>query len=241
MDADLIPPARAMQIRYEMDGPLYTTFVVAVLAGISVAGAAELAWGSQIPDANHRFTAVSAAWNSRCNRHSPNIMQTLHSLHGGDVQAIRKRRHDLKVMVSTAIAHGEPSWQVGLMVHAFGDSYAHTHFAHGTEESYGIPFDHGYDGNTPDQIRRFPQKYLLYVDNLYEALGGPDEPATVLARLRGIVEGAVDIGAGIAAYAVELGMSEDLSRRVCERLLAQVSESDVNQMVRFMQDHFRRM
>jgi hypothetical protein len=40
---------------------LYTTYIAAALAGIRAAGAAELAWGSQFPDAKRRFTGVSAA------------------------------------------------------------------------------------------------------------------------------------------------------------------------------------
>jgi hypothetical protein len=240
MDNKLTSPARAMQILYEIDGHLYTTFVVAMLAGMPVARAAELSWGSQIPDENRRLTAVSAAWNSLWNHHSRSIMQTLHSLHGGDAQAIHERRDDLKVLVSIGIAQGEPDWKVGLMIHAFADSYAHTHVEHGTEEAYGIPWGHGGDGHTPDQIGNFPQKYLAYASNLYQALAGGRDPGAALARLRGIVEAGGEISAAIAAYAAELGMNEDLSDRTRERLLAQISESDVSRTMQNMERQFAR-
>ena len=238
MEGSLFSPGRATQIQYEIDGHLYTTYIAAALAGIRAAGAAELAWGSQFPDSKRRFTGVSAAWNSLWSQHAQGMMKTLHSFHGGDAQAVRKRRDDLKALVATGIAQGEPDWKVGLIIHAFGDSYAHTYGEHGKEVAYETPGEQGPDGHTPDQIGNFPQKYLEYVGNLYEALGGRGEPHAVLARLRGIVEGSGNVSAEIAAYAVELGMSRDLCDRVRDRLLAHVSESGVTRTMEFMEAAF---
>jgi len=229
-------------IQYEIDGHLYTTFAVAVLAGLPVPRALELAWGSQVPDANRRYTAVHAAWTVLWNEFSESIMETLHSLHGGDTHAVAKRRDQLEALIVEALARGEPDWKVGLMIHAFGDSYAHTHTKHGREEAYGTPIGHGHDGHTPDTIGRFPEKYLAYVVHLYRALGGAGDARARLDRLFDIVgqDGASDgrITRGIIAYAAELGMKDDESDRARERLLDEITVSDVRDTMREMERRF---
>jgi hypothetical protein len=231
MRDSVMAPMGALHIQYEIDGHLYTTFVVAVLAGLPVGRALELSWGSQVPDANRQFTAVSAAWNSLWNSHSRSIMRTLHSLHGGNEQAVMKRRHDLKVLVAGSLARKEPDWKVGLMIHAYGDSYAHTYLKHGKEVAYGIPHGHAGDGHTPDKIGEFPEKYLAYVGQLYQDLGGHGDPVQRLDRIHRIVRDHPDsnsgISAGVMAYAGELGMDEQESDRVRDRLLKAISVADV--------------
>ena len=237
-------PMGALHIQYEVDGHLYTTFVVATLAGLPLGRALELSWGSQVPDANRQFTAVSAAWNSLWNAHSRSIMQTLHSLHGGNDAAVQKRRKHLKALITAALARKEPDWKVGLMIHAYGDSYAHTHGKSGSETAYGIPHGHAGDGHTPDKIGEFPQKYLTYVTELYQELGGTGDPRQALDRVFRIVQenadSNTDISGQIRSYAVELGMSQVESDKVRDRLLSDISVADMTGTMDEMEAFFAR-
>jgi hypothetical protein len=61
--------------------------------------------------------------------------------------------------------------QRGLLIHAYGDSYAHVD-AFGN--AYGWPLGHAPDGHFPDFIINDVPKYADYIRNLYEALGGTD-------------------------------------------------------------------
>lgn len=234
----------AVHIQYEIDGHLYTTFVVATLAGIPLLRALDLSWGSQIPDANRKFTAVSAAWDVLWNKHSKRLMKILHSLHGGDQKAVIKRRADLKSLLMEGRERGEPDWKLGLIVHAYGDSYAHTYLKNGKETAYGIPLGHAGDGHTPDKIGEFPDKYLAYIQSLYEALGGTGAANEALARLYAIVGSNHDnnskISAEVMAYAGELGMNESDSDAVKDRLLREISESDVSSTMDQMEAYFSR-
>lgn len=234
----------AVHIQYEIDGHLYTTFVVATLAGIPLLRALELSWGSQIPDANRKYTAVSAAWDALWNKHSKSLMKTLHSLHGGDHKAVARRRADLKSLLMEGRERGEPDWKLGLIIHAYGDSYAHTYQKDGKEKAYGIPHGHAGDGHTPDKIGEFPDKYLAYVQGLYEALGGSGSASQALARLYAIVGSNKDdndkISAEVKAYAAELGMTKSDSDAVKDRLLREVSESDVSGIMGQMESYFSR-
>lgn len=237
-------PMGALHIQYEIDGHLYTTFVVAVLAGLPLGRALELSWGSQVPDANRKFTAVSAAWNSLWNDHSKSIMQTLHSLHGGNEQAVQRRRKNLKTLIAAALGRKEPDWKVGLLIHAYGDSYAHTYQKNGKEVAYGIPHGHAGDGHTPDKIGEFPQKYLSYVTNLYQDLGGGGDPQERLGRIFRIVQEHEDsntrISAEIMSYAAELGMSDEESDKVRDRLLRDITVADVTDTMDQMEEYFSR-
>lgn len=234
----------AVHIQYEIDGHLYTTFAVAMLAGIPLLRALELSWGSQVPDANRKYTAISAAWNALWNKHSKSLMKTLHSLHGGDHRAVTKRREDLKSLLTIGRESGEPDWKLGLMIHAYGDSYAHTYLKNGKEKAYGIPHGHAGDGHTPDKIGEFPDKYLAYVQGLYQALGGTGSASQALSRIFEIVGSNKDdngqISAEVKSYAAELGMTESESDAVRDKLLRDVTESDVSKTMASMEAYFAR-
>ena len=242
MQDAMFAPMGAMHIQYEIDGHLYTTFVVARLAGWTVPRALELAWGSQVPDANRKFTAVSAAWDALWNKHSRALMEVLHSLHGGKAAAVRKRRADLKSLVAKCVAAGIDDAKVGLIVHAFGDSYAHTQGKGDDEKAFGVPVGHGHEGHVPDKIGEFPDKYLAYIDALYRSLGGTGDPQQVLARARQIVADNAGsnsaISAGIVNYAAELGMREEESDAVKDKLLARITEADVTRTMDEMRAYF---
>lgn len=238
----LLTTQGSVHMLYEVDGHLYTTYAVAVLAGQPVASALELAWGSQIPDANSRYTAVRAAWRALWSDHHRSLMTTLHSLHGGDHEAVRRRREDLATLVAEAVRGGDPMWRAGLMIHAFGDSYAHTHGIGTEEEAYGVPSGHVHDGHTPDKIGNFPDKYLDYIAQLYRALGGTDDPQRALEPLHRIVRDNADdheaLSDGVIELAGTLGMERAASREVRERLLDEISVADVTETMELMERRF---
>lgn len=233
-----------LHILYEEDGHLYTTYIVAMRAGLPRPRALELAWGSQVPDANRRFTAVNAAWTALWDKHKQQIMTTLHSLHGGGPAQVAKRRDDLDALVRVALEQGEPDWRVGLIIHAYGDSYAHTYINGDEEHAYGWPLGHAEDGHAPDKIALAGPKYLTYVGRLYKALGGQGDPRLGMTRLFEIVEqgdgDASGVTAKILACAAELGMGGPDSDEVRARLLERVSERDVTETMDAMEKRFRR-
>jgi hypothetical protein len=242
MQKNILTPAGAVNVLYEIDGHLYTTFVVARLVGMPIPRALELGWGCQVPDANKKYSAVSAAWKSLWEKYELDLMRVLHSIHGGKEEKVRKRREDLKQLITEAIKRGDPDWRVGLIIHAYGDSFAHTFTKMGKEHSYKPPFGHAGHGHTPDKIGNFPKKYQDYVAGLYVALGGQSDPATALAGLLKILENNKGsnskISSQIVSYAFELGMTESESDAVRDRLLRDISEKDVVDTMASMEAKF---
>lgn len=231
----------ANELLYEKDGHLFTTFIVAVQAGKSVEQALQLAWGSQIPDENGSYTATRGALRAWFSSYAKRLMMTLHSLHGQGPAGVAKRRNDLKTLITGSFEVKVPEWRIGLMVHAFADSYAHTFAVTGGERAYSPPTGHFRDGHTPDQIRHDPEKYLAYAASLYQAFGGQGDPLVRLHDLAGIVtDGAreAEIAENIEAYAVSLGMAPDLSARVRQQLLNDIGVADVDETMRVMEQQF---
>ncbi|WP_414491580.1 hypothetical protein [Stenotrophomonas maltophilia] len=242
MQKNILSPSGAAHVLYEIDGHLYTTFVVARLVGMPIPRSLELAWGCQVPDANKKYTAVSAAWRSLWKTYELDLMRVLHSIHGGKQEQVRKRREDLKQLITEAIQRGDPDWRTGLMIHAYGDSFAHTFLKMGEEHSYEPPFGHAGHGHKPDKIGNFPEKYLEYVAGLYAALGGQGDPPTALDGLIKIVENNdgnnSKISSSIATYAAELGMTDEGSDSVRDRLLKDITEKDVVETMAAMEARF---
>lgn len=173
-------------------GHFYTVYMVAIAAGRPVNEAYHLAYFAQYPDELRRYDAVWTAgadvgsdvllsatgpvgrgavaaqkmlydsWGKRIN-------ERLHSLHGGDPIA---RQCCLRGMLQ------DPSlklWERGMLMHAFGDSFAHTYEDNGKRVAYGYPLGHAWDslfGTDPDVIANNSQMYQNYVNQLYVALGG---------------------------------------------------------------------
>lgn len=125
------------------------------------------------------------------------ISEVLHSMHGGDAGAVCDRRRCLAKVLRRALADGRPTWQIGIIIHAFGDSFAHTRESDGSAYSY--PTGHAADGKWPDVIGNRLGLYRDYCDALCRALGGK------LNRKDGIL-------------AVPAGEAEDDARVRLERL-----------------------
>ena len=86
-----------------------------------------------------------------------------------------------------------PTWQVGFLIHAYGDAWSHLTTDNGSV-AYSATNGHFQDSLSnsthPDLIANRPNSYREYVRNLYAALGGQgradDHP--VLQRLLGQVQ-----------------------------------------------------
>lgn len=157
--------------KFGRDGHQDTTYVVAILAGRSASDAAQLAFYNQAADDVWlRFSAPPLTfWGSVTDlgyRHR--IIGVLHSLHGGDVEAVAQRRRALSSAIRDA-SRDDPDyfWTTGLTIHALGDSFAHTR----TDGSaYGELYGHAFDGHAPDTIGLRPELYITYVETLFDAL-----------------------------------------------------------------------
>jgi len=227
---------------YEEDGHRYTTFVVARLAGWDVAPALELSWGSQFPDKRLRLEAIPAAFRYLWDNQAPLIMEVLHSLHGGDQAAVTKRRQALRNLIKTYVSQWAP-WEVGIMIHAFGDSYAHTKGQPGHEKAYPSPTGHLPDGHDPDSVVLHPQKYLTYVEDLYACLVGAGTQAASgvdpIRKLVGALTPDSDYETVISAYAIDaLGLVVSDSEAEYQRLKPIVKQKRVMEILHVMQDAF---
>lgn len=165
------------------DGHLYTTLSIASIAGLPDERQLALAYFSQYPDLDHDYEAVPVSvkylflphkWNWR-----NDIAGKLHSLHGGDKAAIDARREEIRTALSNVLVDPAKDWMAGLLIHALGDTYAHTknNFGSPDEKAYGVWIGHALPTlfcTSPDDIK-VPQnesKYLGYITDLYKVFGG---------------------------------------------------------------------
>ncbi len=155
--------------KYGLAGHEVATYIVAVTAGIKKERALKLAYFAQFPDNREDFSAMGNAFNLLEWEYRKQIMATLHSLHGGDHEAVIKRRNDLKSVLKEAIKNGTlTDAQIGLVVHSYADSYAHTEEDElGVSSAYGYVFGHIFHGHEPDTIAYYPDKFKDYACNLY--------------------------------------------------------------------------
>ncbi|MCC6230521.1 MAG: RHS repeat-associated core domain-containing protein [Phycisphaerales bacterium] len=161
-------------------GHYYTTFIAAVCAGKSITEAQTLAYYSQYPDEVADLDAASLykdfAYRRKRNTVEDNWMMDvqmyLHSLRGSTTspECLRECLHKL-VSDSTL-----PRWLRGLIIHAFGDSFAHVSLNNrGQIISYppGLGHaEHTAGGFCPDQIGNNPKRHRSYFNSLCQSLGG---------------------------------------------------------------------
>ncbi|WP_341405291.1 hypothetical protein [Luteolibacter soli] len=150
---------------------------MARIAGWESDPARRLSYFSQAPDdlAFCYSAPAVAVWGSAPGlwgyRHR--IVAVLHSLHGGDADAVLRRREDLRQLVA-ASSKTTPGndWKTGFLIHAMGDSYAHVKPGpDGREVAYGQLVGHGFDNSVkPDHISAHFDTYRKYVTNLHAAL-----------------------------------------------------------------------
>ena len=104
------------------------------------------------------------------------IQRSVHALTGGDASATRSA-------TGHALRHFAPgSLEFGLLLHRFGDSYAHTILNEpqgwlgflqdrGPDRLYPTGYGHLLDFHAPDQIEQRPRLYGQYVQDLFATLG----------------------------------------------------------------------
>lgn len=172
------PEART---KLAIDGHLYTTYSIAGITGYDMQRQLTLSYYSQYPDIDPDYDAVNTTvrylfvpwywpWHETING-------TLHSLHAGNQSQIDQRRAAIKSALANSIQDPDLDWLSGLLIHAYGDAYAHTcgEYDSGREKAYGPWFGHGlqtFFGEDPDEIKNptTEPKYLAYVDELYHTL-----------------------------------------------------------------------
>lgn len=167
--------------RYEVDGHLYTTLSVAKAAGHDELRQLTLAYYSQYPDIDPEYSAVPTAikyffvpwkWGWR-----KDINGVLHSLHGGGSGDVSDRRVTIANTLRETIKDPEKDWLSGLIIHAYGDSFAHTKSVYNSdsESAYGYVFGHALPslfGTSPDDlsIKENIPKYNGFVAGLFKSL-----------------------------------------------------------------------
>lgn len=172
------------------DGHLYTTLSIAELVRLPVERQMVIAYFSQYPDIDHDYEAVPVSFKYLLLPHKwqwrNDITGKLHSLHGGDRKAIDKRREVIRKILADLIKDPSSDWISGLLIHAFGDSYAHTQNPYNSSEerAYGVWIGHAIPtlspwSSSPDNIKALGNepKYLGYVNDLYETLKTDDSDA----------------------------------------------------------------
>jgi RHS repeat-associated protein len=164
---------------YRAAGHFYAVYAVAVARGYSADEAYQLAFYAQVPDQFAEYSAFEGVGRHAKDRvlHAEwlrKIQERLHSLHGQDVL---KWRECLSKLIQTPDLF--PA-ERGLLLHAFGDAYAHTRIdSQGSEVSYGWPYGHAntpYGGKGPDLPSLRPQLYAQYVSALFAALPAGKSP-----------------------------------------------------------------
>lgn len=165
------------------DGHLYTTLTIARIASLPDERQLSLAFFSQYPDLDPDYEAVPVSlkylfvpnkWRWR-----NDIAGKLHSLHGGGRTKIDLRRSEIRRAIARNLSDPQKDWQTGLLIHALGDTYAHTKNEYGSEDerAYGVWVGHLFPSifcRSPDDIKAQSNepKYLGYITDLYTTLGG---------------------------------------------------------------------
>ncbi|WP_323761142.1 hypothetical protein [Maricaulis sp.] len=232
------------QPKYQRDGHQDTTYVIARLAGHSDEEAARLAFFNQAADdLALRYAApevsvwgLFGAWGYR-----HRINAVLHSLHGGDRDAVAQRRADLAAMVEARVRSTDRvDWQTGFLIHALGDSYAHTNPA---GEAYGELYGHVFDGHEPDLVGNRRELYITYIEALFDALelytaSDRDALARLKRELRALPEG--DVDAHRAAIQASRTLRSSRRRLDCDALARTLDMGDVNRFLREVEAELER-
>ena len=157
-------------VLYDRGGHPYTTFIVAQIAGYDLDRSYILSFFSQLPDEERQFTATNGFWYINPEQRLL-VMSTLHSLHGGVAAKVIDRRSDLKNILYSSIRDKTlDDWQIGIILHAYADSYAHTKGEGSNLKAYGYVIGHAMHPFKTDTIAYYPDKFKEYVKNLFEVL-----------------------------------------------------------------------
>lgn len=234
--------------KYNRDGHQDTTYIVAVMAGRSPREAALLSFYNEAADdLAWRFAApqvsVWASFGGWTYRHR--IVGVLHSLHGGGPEAVDQRRRDLaRALSGRPVGAHDTVWQSGLIIHALGDSFAHTRGEHGQGEAYGELYGHLLDGHEPDYVAMRPAVYQAYIEHLYEALavpGSEDRAAfeAFAGRMNDLPAGVDHIALHAEAIRAARGDVAPAPRLDCDALAGRLTLREVSRFLRELEAGFR--
>ncbi|MCH7334690.1 hypothetical protein [Acinetobacter modestus] len=171
-------------------GHLNTTYKIATIAGRPF-DAKALAYFSQYPDEDKEFDAIRNAIKNKIPFISDDLSQAavrkLHSLHGGDQDIILARRKSLELAIQRNLESSSNIWKAGLLIHAYGDTFAHTKGKFGSqdEKAFG-PFSghlfHSIFQDDPDNILVGDArvKYTAFVKDLFNVLKTNDADKNAL-------------------------------------------------------------
>lgn len=157
-------PSQPDHITYNYDGHYWTVYLVAVM--LKMPEAKELAFYAELPDhVSHDDGSEKRATMTWLNV----FMQgKVHALTGKHPEKERERSRKW-------YANAKTMKDKGRALHRLGDSYAHAKPCE--TKMYKRGFGHAFTpehGHAPDMIRNYPEKYLMYVKDLAQVLGGPN-------------------------------------------------------------------
>lgn len=181
------------------DGHLYTTLSIIDIADYDDSRKMTISYYSQYPDIDPDYEAVPVSfkylplpwkWEWR-----NDITGSLHSLHGGNKVAINQRRNNIKQSLLKTLKDPKLDWLSGLIIHAYGDSFAHTKndFNSEEEQAYNVWIGHAISsifGNSPDDIKQKENepKYLAYISDLYMTVKTNDNNDEKFNEFRSFVD-----------------------------------------------------
>jgi len=158
-----IKPCSAKEKRptviYETDGHYWTVLLVATL--LKVPDAEAIAYAAEYPD--NVMNDDGYVVRTRFTFLYPKAQIKVHALTGGNPEYER-------VFSRNKLNKAKTANQKGVASHRLGDSYAHTNDKKG--KMYPHILAHLFHWKKPDKIRTNPDKYLAYVYDLVEGLGG---------------------------------------------------------------------
>ena len=115
--------------KFSQDGHFNTTIKILEIAGYPTHRIDKIAYYSQYPDIDKNYSAVHVGakyillpWKWRWRN---NVLDRLHSLHGGSRNQVVARRNRLRSLLKDYILQHEFDWMSGILIHAFADAYAH--------------------------------------------------------------------------------------------------------------------
>ena len=150
-------------LSYQADGHYWTVYLVATM--LKIPNAKELAFYAERPDLifDEEGNTVRATntwfWLHRQGK--------VHALTGKEPEKERERSRRM-------ILEAKDMKRKGWGLHRLGDSYAHA--KPDEKKMYPMGIGHAFapeGGQEPDLIRNYPEKYLRYVYDLTQVLGGP--------------------------------------------------------------------
>ncbi len=166
---------------YESEGHYYAPFILLKINGYSGNRSQKIAYYSQYPDQDPRYDAFAAGgrrvWDflraKPLDPFNALVQEFGHQLNGADAQEMQCCiKNFLKKNWDTLA-----DWERGVLLHAFGDSYAHTS-ADG--KLYVAPAGHTKDslmGINPDDPANYPERFRAYLEGLNDVLGGAAKPS----------------------------------------------------------------